>query len=52
MKTEKFENGLSIIQLEERFEMVASGDRSRRTDIEPYYNPSNGEVGVGVRISF
>jgi hypothetical protein len=32
MKTEKFKNGLSIIQLEERFEMVASGDRSRKTD--------------------
>lgn len=36
MTTEKFENGLSIIQLEDRYEMVAAdGDRSRRTTIEP-----------------
>jgi hypothetical protein len=37
MKTiEKFENGMSIIQLEERFEMLAAeGDRTTtiRTDI-------------------
>jgi hypothetical protein len=28
-KLENFENGLSIVQLEERYEMAASGNRSR-----------------------
>jgi hypothetical protein len=35
MTAEKFENGLSIIQLEDRYEMVAAADRSRKTTIEP-----------------
>jgi|TARA_B110000503_G_scaffold29472_1_gene47269 hypothetical protein len=30
---EKFEKGMSIVQLEERYEMAASGDRSRTTTI-------------------
>ena len=37
--TEKFENGLSIVQLEERFEMLAAeGERSRETRIEGHYH--------------
>lgn len=36
MENNKFKNGLSIIQLEERFEMaaaVAEGDRRRETEV-------------------
>ena len=37
--TEKFENGLSIVQLEERYEMLAAeGDRRRTTSIEGHYH--------------
>ncbi len=36
MKTnEKFENGLSIVQLEERYEMVAAGLREGNQDSSP-----------------
>ena len=29
----KFENGLSIVQLEERFEMTAAADRNVRVEV-------------------
>ena len=29
-----FENGMSIVQLEERYEMAAAGKRSRETEFE------------------
>ena len=31
---EKFEKGMSIVQLEERYEMAAAGKRSRETEFE------------------
>ena len=44
---EKFEKGMSIVQLEERYEMAAAG-RERSTDTEVEIGGGN----VGVRFSF
>jgi hypothetical protein len=37
-KLENFENGLSIVQLEERYEMAASGNRSRDNTFRGEYH--------------
>lgn len=55
MKNKQFKNGLSIIQLEERFEMVAAGDRDRRTTVlitVDTTTPGGTSVSSGVGINF
>ncbi len=36
----KFENGLSIVQLEERFEMTAAGDRTVSVEVHYHEAPA------------
>lgn len=48
MKNEnKFDNGLSIVQLEERFEMTAA---SRDVNVDVHSGP--GYIGVGTHFNF
>jgi hypothetical protein len=47
---ETFKKGMSIVQLEERYEMAASGDRSRSTEYTIGIGPDY--IGGGVGINF
>ena len=48
--TEKFENGLSIVQLEERYEMLVAESRDRQTNIDIHTGPDY--IGVGTHFNF
>lgn len=55
MKKKNFKNGLSILQLEERFEMSAAGDRDRRTTVLVTVDtttPGGPSVSGGIGINF
>ena len=51
----KFNNGLSVMQLEERFEMSAAGDRDRRTTVLVTVDtttPGGTSVSGGIGLNF